>query len=144
LWERLQSMNPNMQTPKLEMWALKIDMLRRAGRADDDIGMMIDWALEHEFWATVIQSPDSLKKSWDKMWIQKNPPDNKGSRLKRNFAEAQEARSYIKRDQSKYAAFIISQDSVFNSVTHETIPFDQEPKIFKHKIYKSFEIRRDS
>jgi len=78
------------------------------------------------------------------MWIQKNPPDNKGSRLKRNFAEAQEARSYIKRDQSKYAAFIISQDSVFNSVTHETIPFDQEPKIFKHKIYKSFEIRRDS
>ncbi|MGQ4223632.1 hypothetical protein [Enterococcus mundtii] len=65
--------NQNIKEPDLDKWAntirLTIESDKRTGKEVQD---MIVWATSHEFWSTVVQSPTSLRKHFDKMTAQKD------------------------------------------------------------------------
>ncbi|MGG5376006.1 hypothetical protein IGI57_002513 [Enterococcus sp. DIV0213j] len=65
--------NQNIKEPDLNKWAntirLTIESDKRTGREVQD---MIVWATNHDFWSTVILSPTSLRKHFDKMTSQKD------------------------------------------------------------------------
>jgi hypothetical protein len=53
-------------------WDLDFDRLRRIDqRTEAEVIAMIDWALDHEFWCSVIQSPKNLREKWDQMELQR-------------------------------------------------------------------------
>lgn len=65
--------NQNIKEPDLDKWAntirLTIESDKRTGKEVQD---MIVWSTSHEFWSTVVQSPTSLRKHFDKMTAQKD------------------------------------------------------------------------
>jgi hypothetical protein len=65
--------NQNIKEPDLNKWAntirLTIESDKRTGKEVQD---MIVWATNHDFWSTVILSPTSLRKHFDKMTSQKD------------------------------------------------------------------------
>jgi len=65
--------NQNIKEPDLDKWAntirLTIESDKRTGKEVQD---MIVWATSDNFWSTVVQSPTSLRKHFDKMTAQKN------------------------------------------------------------------------
>lgn len=65
--------NQNIKEPDLDKWAntirLTIEADKRTGKEVQD---MIVWATSDDFWSTVVQSPTSLRKHFDKMTAQKN------------------------------------------------------------------------
>ncbi len=59
----------------MDDWAntirLTIESDKRSGK---EVQEMIVWATQHEFWSTVVLSPSSLRKHFDKMNAQKDKP----------------------------------------------------------------------
>ncbi|WP_239255500.1 DUF4373 domain-containing protein [Listeria ilorinensis] len=72
LFELIQAKNPEAKPPKLEKWADDIRiMCEQDKREPESVRNAIDWALHHSFWSGVISSPTSLRKSYDKMAMQR-------------------------------------------------------------------------
>lgn len=67
--------NQEIKEPDLDKWAntirLTIEADKRSGK---EVQEMIVWASQHEFWSTVVLSPSSLRKHFDKMKAQKDKP----------------------------------------------------------------------
>lgn len=67
--------NQDIKEPNLDDWAntirLTIESDKRSGK---EVQEMIVWASQHEFWSTVVLSPSSLRKHFDKMNAQKDKP----------------------------------------------------------------------
>lgn len=72
---KLIKKNQDIKEPNLNDWAntirLTIESDKRSGK---EVQEMIVWATQHEFWSTVVLSPSSLRKHFDKMNAQKDKP----------------------------------------------------------------------
>jgi hypothetical protein len=72
---KLIKKNQDIKEPNLDYWAntirLTIESDKRSGK---EVQEMIVWASQHEFWSTVVLSPSSLRKHFDKMKAQKDKP----------------------------------------------------------------------
>lgn len=68
MFAELASQDPKMKHPNLDKWAETIRLMReRDGRTDQEIRDLFTWLQSDDFWPTVVLSPDSLRKSWDKI-----------------------------------------------------------------------------
>lgn len=65
----IQANNPNYKAPeKLNKWANDIRvMMERDKRTKEQVDYLIRWSQQDDFWSTVILSPNSLRKGFDKM-----------------------------------------------------------------------------
>lgn len=67
--------NQDIKEPNLDDWANTIRLTIEADeRSGKDVQEMIVWASQHKFWSTVVLSPTSLRKNFDKMKAQKDNP----------------------------------------------------------------------
>lgn len=78
---KLIQKNQDIKEPDIDAWAntirLTIEADKRSGK---EVQEMIVWASHHDFWSTVVLSPSSLRKNFDKMKAQKGG----GSESKKN------------------------------------------------------------
>lgn len=70
---KIRELNPGHKEPNLNGWSNAIRLMReRDQRTHDEIRSLFIWANGHQFWKTNILSPDSLRKQWDKLTIQRS------------------------------------------------------------------------
>lgn len=75
---KVKERNPKVKAPVLKKWAEELDVMnRRDERTWAEMEEMVDWAFQDLFWMRVIQSPQGLRKNWDKMSMQRIPVRNK-------------------------------------------------------------------
>lgn len=143
--KQLFVIQPKRKPPNLEKWAIEIDHLNRIdNRSFDEIQQMIDWALQKsDYWVKVIESPAALRRNWDKMDLQKNPPQNQGFTIVKNRITAQELLSHLKKHRhlaSRLKYFSLMHDRVEHLETGEVFKFDSETKDFIYRICNAFEV----
>lgn len=65
--------NPTCKAPDMTSWSNTVRLMRQIdNRSHQDICALYDWASKHHFWQTNILSPESLRKQWDKLTMQRN------------------------------------------------------------------------
>lgn len=70
---RLKLINPTCKAPDMTSWSNTVRLMRQIdNRSHQDICALYDWASKHHFWQTNILSPESLRKQWDKLTMQRN------------------------------------------------------------------------
>jgi len=70
---KLIKKNHEIKEPNLDDWANTIRLIIESDkRSGKEVQEMIVWATQHEFWSTVVLSPSSLRKHFDKMKAQKD------------------------------------------------------------------------
>lgn len=75
IFSRVGMINPTCKTPDMTSWANSVRLMRQIdSRTHQDICAMYDWASKDSFWHRNILSPDSLRKQWDKLTMQRNAP----------------------------------------------------------------------
>ena len=45
-------------------------LMRIDGRTPQEIGKVMEWVYQNEFWCTNIRSPNKLREKWDTLWLQ--------------------------------------------------------------------------
>ncbi|EAD7550647.1 hypothetical protein EQB12_08175 [Listeria monocytogenes] len=75
LFEMIKSNNPEEKNPDIEKWAhdLRI-MIEQDKRDAEKVKNAIIWSQKNDFWCSVIKSPKSLRRNYDKMATQRNKP----------------------------------------------------------------------
>lgn len=83
---KLIQKNQDIKEPDIDAWANTIRLTIEAdNRPGKEVQEMIVWASQHEFWSTVVLSPSSLRKNFDKMRAQKGSgSENKKTNLPEN------------------------------------------------------------
>ncbi|EAE6987929.1 hypothetical protein BHH49_15050, partial [Listeria monocytogenes] len=75
LFEMIKSNNPEEKNPDIEKWANDIRvMIEQDKREPEKVKNAIIWSQENDFWCSVIKSPKSLRRNYDKMATQRNKP----------------------------------------------------------------------
>lgn len=70
---RVKTINPTCKAPDMTSWSNTVRLMRQIdNRSHQDICALYDWASKHHFWQTNILSPESLRKQWDKLTMQRN------------------------------------------------------------------------
>lgn len=70
---RVKLINPTCKAPDETSWSNTVRLMRQIdNRSHQDICALYDWASKHHFWQTNILSPESLRKQWDKLTMQRN------------------------------------------------------------------------
>ncbi|MCM7852737.1 replication protein [Enterobacter hormaechei] len=70
---RVKLINPTCKAPDITSWSNTVRLMRQIdNRSHQDICALYDWASKHHFWQTNILSPESLRKQWDKLTMQRN------------------------------------------------------------------------
>lgn len=70
---RVKTINPACKAPDMTSWSNTVRLMRQIdNRSHQDICALYDWASKHHFWQTNILSPESLRKQWDKLTMQRN------------------------------------------------------------------------
>lgn len=70
---RVKMINPTCKAPDMTSWSNTVRLMRQIdNRSHQDICALYDWASKHHFWQTNILSPESLRKQWDKLTMQRN------------------------------------------------------------------------
>lgn len=70
---RVKLINPTCKAPDMTSWSNTVRLMRQIdNRSHQDICVLYDWASKHHFWQTNILSPESLRKQWDKLTMQRN------------------------------------------------------------------------
>ncbi len=71
LFKNVKQNYPGVKEPNLQKWANDMRLLvERDMRTVEKIIDLIDWSGQHVFWQTVVLSPVSLRKNWDRMGVQ--------------------------------------------------------------------------
>ncbi len=69
----MKLINPTCKAPDMTSWSNTVRLMRQIdNRSHQDICALYDWASKHHFWQTNILSPESLRKQWDKLTMQRN------------------------------------------------------------------------
>lgn len=69
---RVKQINPTCKAPDMTSWSNTVRLMRQIdNRSHQDICALYDWASKHYFWQTNILSPESLRKQWDKLTMQR-------------------------------------------------------------------------
>ncbi|ELQ0516550.1 hypothetical protein R2D92_000001, partial [Listeria monocytogenes] len=75
LFEMIKSNNPEEKNPDIEKWANDIRvMIEQDKREPEKVKNAIIWSQKNDFWCSVIKSPKSLRRNYDKMATQRNKP----------------------------------------------------------------------
>lgn len=70
---RVKVINPSCKAPDITSWSNTVRLMRQIdNRSHQDICALYDWASKHHFWQTNILSPESLRKQWDKLTMQRS------------------------------------------------------------------------
>lgn len=70
---RVKLINPTCKAPDMTSWSNTVRLMRQIdNRSHQDICALYDWASKHRFWQTNILSPESLRKQWDKLTMQRS------------------------------------------------------------------------
>ncbi|EPR3265852.1 TPA: replication protein [Enterobacter hormaechei subsp. xiangfangensis] len=70
---RVKQINPTCKAPDMTSWSNTVRLMRQIdNRSHQDICALYDWASKHHFWQINILSPESLRKQWDKLTMQRN------------------------------------------------------------------------
>ena len=70
---RVKVINPACKAPDMTSWSNTVRLMRQIdNRSHQDICALYDWASKHHFWQTNVLSPESLRKQWDKLTMQRN------------------------------------------------------------------------
>jgi DNA-binding Lrp family transcriptional regulator len=143
LWKRIVAVFPKHKPPKIEEWAKILDLMhRRDNRSWEDVGRVIGFAFDDAFWVKVIQSPESLRKNFDKILAKMTPIDNSGTRYQKNRSFAQEVKAAIKTNPEKWKNFFIGDSEVVRLDTKEKVALNLEPRIFETNLLTIFKISR--
>ncbi len=81
IYEMVLTLKPDLKPPNLSTWANTVRlMVERDKREHQQIVDLFKWANQHDFWHQNILSPETLRKQWDKLSIQRNANKNGGGR----------------------------------------------------------------
>ncbi|EPA0062145.1 replication protein [Enterobacter cloacae] len=70
---RVKVINPTCKAPDMTSWSNTVRLMRQIdNRSHQEICALYDWASKHHFWQTNILSPESLRKQWDKLTMQRS------------------------------------------------------------------------
>ncbi len=70
---RVKVINPACKAPDMTSWSNTVRLMRQIdNRSHQDICALYDWASKHHLWQTNVLSPESLRKQWDKLTMQRN------------------------------------------------------------------------
>lgn len=70
---RVKQINPTCKAPDMTSWSNTVRLMRQIdNRSHQDICALYDWVSKHHFWQTNILSPESLRKQWDKLTMQRS------------------------------------------------------------------------
>ena len=70
---RVKLINPTCKAPDMTSWSNTVRLMRQIdNRSHQDICALYDWASKHHFWQANILSPESLRKQWDKLTMQRS------------------------------------------------------------------------
>ncbi|HEY1600635.1 MAG TPA: hypothetical protein VGG64_13590 [Pirellulales bacterium] len=83
----IQERNPGHKSPDLAKWANSIRLTReRDGKTHDEIRSLFDFASKHDFWFKNILSPETLRKQWDRLILERqNPSGNSKPQRQRDL-----------------------------------------------------------
>jgi len=140
LYDKIISINPKAKWPNFKKWQKGIEQIHRIDRRSwQEISEMIDWAFDDAFWVEVIQSPEGLRRNWDKMAIKRIPKNNKGSNEKKNRELSIKIKSWFtsKNEKNTLAIFV---DKVYDSSVGESIALDLPYDTFRAIIFKWYGI----
>jgi len=75
--EKIKESYPGARVPdtltKKQKWCTTFDrMMRIDGRTKDEIGAVMKWVYQDDFWDTNIRSPEKLREKWDTIYLQMN------------------------------------------------------------------------
>ena len=144
LWDHIFKLFPKHKVPKIEQWTKEIDLMQRRDRRSwEDIKRAMSFVFEDAFWAKVIQSPDSLRRNFDKIIAKMTPINNTGEKMQRNRSMAHEAKSAIKSNERKWKNFYISNDQIVRLDTNESISLSLDSKIFEAQMIRIFGLTKD-
>lgn len=81
IFNLVKTLNPSMKDPNLDSWGNTIRlMVEQDKRILPEIRELFAWANKHDFWHQNILSPESLRKQWDKVTVQRKAALNGGGR----------------------------------------------------------------
>jgi hypothetical protein len=80
LFSEMQKNNPKVKQPNFDKWAEEFRKIREIDKREF-IKEMISWTQQHEFWKTNVLSPATLRKQWDKLYLQAQTEHMKKQRL---------------------------------------------------------------
>lgn len=70
---RVKLINPACKAPDMTSWSNTVRLMRQIdNRSHQEICALYDWASKHHFWQANILSPESLRKQWDKLTMQRS------------------------------------------------------------------------
>lgn len=103
-------------------WVREIDMMMRIDkRTEEDIEAIIKWFATDKFWSKTIQSADSLRRNFDKMYTQMKPP----------VVQEDVNREFIKQAIQKYPEDLkhlkVFKSYILDPITHKEIFFANHP-----------------
>ena len=91
---------PNTPAKK-NNWCITFDrMMRIDGRTKDEIGKVMKWVYQDDFWSTNIRSPEKLREKWDTVYLQMKRDSKKTGdepKLKPGQRPGESDAAYIKR-----------------------------------------------
>lgn len=142
LLNKVKAIHPKLKEPKLEKWAKEMDLLNRMDkRSWEEIREMIRWVFEDAFWVKIIQSPEGLRRNWDKMAVKQAPVSNKGSIIEKNRELANEVKKHLIRT-NRSQLFWIGSNRVENTKNGDSVPLDLNPDTFQDILFKWFDLTR--
>ena len=69
LLEKIVSRSPNFKKPNIQAWAKDIDLMIRIDKRDvSEIGQVIEWCQQDQFWQSNILSTSKLRKQYDQLF----------------------------------------------------------------------------
>ncbi len=144
LWENVLKIHPKHKPPQLGCWAEELEKMKRLDkRTWEDINAIIDFASQPtNFWGQngVIQSPESLRKHFDKIYIEFS--GKPASFISPNKELVLMAKSQLKKEGASVATQIyLGELEVIKLDTGERISLTLEKENFKQKFLETFRIK---
>lgn len=142
LLKKVKAIHPKLKEPNLDKWAKEMDLLHRADKREwSEIRDMIKWAFEDAFWVKIIQSPEGLRRNWDKMAVKQANVNNKGVAVEKNRTLANEVKQHLIRTNRSHLLWI-GNNRVDNTKTGDSVLLDLNPETFQDILFKWFDLTR--
>ena len=142
LWDRIKGLLPDHRAPNLDKWAQDMDKILIIDcRPANEVLEILAWVFEQStFWPKNIQSPDKLRKQYDRLRIDMKPIENKGAWLIKNRAFAYEMQGDIK-SLWQYRQFSVDGSKGVTRIDNRKfVSFEMEPNLFEDTLIKTFQL----
>lgn len=142
MFAKIQELNPKAKIPNLKEWGCDLDRMHRIDKREwSEITEMIDWIYDHDFWRKNVLCPATLRKQWDKLFMQKleKPSTAKKTIKETNIDEARKL--YVQLQEWGQTGDIkIFKDNIYCVPTKEYIYYEMNPAEFKNLICRNFNL----